>query len=169
MQEIHKSLYVLTDSPPPPQGRFAHPQRRAGLSAQSHRWFDDLPRTFHALPERFPRSCSAQAGSRDYWCLVPKKREHNFWHLRWGRLRFRSIRSTMMVDFKDCTNIFPSNIVRPTMESLSVEEELWFHDLMKQWMTTHRDNALGYAKKRRRNSCHTPRWIDTRRLSSNGK
>jgi hypothetical protein len=39
----------------------------------------------------------------------------------------------MMAGYKDRTNVSIGKIIRPTMESLSAEEEQRFKDLMKQW------------------------------------
>jgi hypothetical protein len=56
-----------------------------------------------------------------------------------------------MVGSKDHTNISPDNILKLVVESLTADDQQQYEDT---------------CVKRRRNSCHSTRWIATRKLSN---
>jgi hypothetical protein len=59
-----------------------------------------------------------------HFLAAPLETEDQIYHIG-------SIRSTMMVDPKECTDVFLDNIIRPTFKSLSVDDQQAFKDYIK--------------------------------------
>jgi hypothetical protein len=89
-----------------------------------------------------------------------------------------------MAGSKDHTKISTTNIIKPTMEALPADDQRPFEDLvmrdekevMRQW-NEQRDkeeancciNSPNGARRRQTSTCHTSRWIATRRSSVKGR
>jgi hypothetical protein len=89
-----------------------------------------------------------------------------------------------MVGSKDHTKISTTNIIKLAMETLPADDQRPFEDLvmheekevMRQW-NEQRDkerrncciNSLNGARRRRKSTCHTSRWIATRRSYVKGR
>jgi hypothetical protein len=73
-----------------------------------------------------------------------------------------------MAGSKDHTEVSTSNIIKPTLEELFVNDQQRFEDIMKQNEKEVLQQLVNDVRRKRRSTYHNSRWIATRRSSAKG-